>query len=131
MTHHGLLKSLCGSRKYPYTPHRRYWKFCSSGGRNGQTFIDKCEVELESLGVRVEGLNLHKNFSGQGFEWVFSATKQFVNVNTIFIMVVKIMVSFLKYLMSLLMLHWFKCFTFLNIPQLRLGNIWVIFLKYL
>ena len=47
-----LTNILCGSRKYPYSPHRRDWKFRGGGGGGGgvsktQKFKAMYEVKLE------------------------------------------------------------------------------------
>ena len=40
--------TLCGSRKYPYSPHRRDWKFRGGGGvLNSQKFKAMYEAKLE------------------------------------------------------------------------------------
>ena len=39
---------MCGSRKYPYSPHRRNWKFRGGGGsQRPKDFITMYEAKLE------------------------------------------------------------------------------------
>ena len=43
-------KQLCDSRKYPYSPHRRDWKFRGGGGLSeSQKFKAMYEAKLEFL----------------------------------------------------------------------------------
>ena len=71
--------SMCDSRKYPYSPHRRDWKFRRGGGGGGgggvskrQKFIAMSEAKLEFP----EGLGGHWGNVFCGGIWIFSGTTQ-------------------------------------------------------
>ena len=73
---------LCGSRKYPYSPHRRDWKFQGGGGGGGvsktQKFKGMYEAKLEfpeGWGGGSEGKSLL--WGGGGGVWIFSGTKHY------------------------------------------------------
>ena len=46
--HSDQVATMCGSRKYPYSPHRRDWKFQGGGGvLKSQKFKAMYEAKLE------------------------------------------------------------------------------------
>ena len=65
---------LCGSRKYPYSPHRRDWKFRGGGGvLNSQKFKAMYEAKLEFP----EGWRGHRANPFRGGIRIFSGTTHF------------------------------------------------------
>ena len=67
---------MCGSRKYPYSPHRRDWKFRGGGGvSKSQKSKAMYEAKLEFP----EGWGGHRENPFRGGVWIFSGTTQFNN----------------------------------------------------
>lgn len=94
VTHHGLLKSYCVVPENIHTHHTE--------GIGNFAVVGVIKAKLLQISKTKQKLQWARF-------WVFSATTEFV-VSIIFIMVVKIMILFPRYLMSLLMLDWFKIF---------------------
>ena len=71
--HSDQVATMCGSRKYPYSPHRRDWKFQGGGGvLKSQKFKAMYEAKLEFP----EGWGVHRPNPFRGGIWIFSGTTQ-------------------------------------------------------
>ena len=69
---------LCGSRKYPYSPHRRDWKFRGGGGIwKSQKFKAMYEAKLEFPEGWVGGGSYGKSLPWGGGVWIFSGTTHY------------------------------------------------------
>ena len=65
------LSILCGSRKYPYSPHRRDWNFLGVGGSLRPKKLKKC-MELNWNFQR--GGEVLRKIPSVGEVWIFSGT---------------------------------------------------------
>ena len=62
---------MCGSRKYPYSPHRRDWKFRGGGGsQKTQKFKAMYEAKMEFP----EGWGVIGKIPSVGGVWIFPGT---------------------------------------------------------
>ena len=66
---------MCSSRKYPYSPYERDWKFLGGGGfPKTQKFKEMYEVELEFPGGWGWGVLI--KIPSVGEVWIFCGTTQ-------------------------------------------------------
>jgi len=64
---------MCGSRKYPYSPHRRDWNFQGVGDSRGPKNLKKC-MKLNWNFQR--GGGLIEKIPSVGEVWIFFGTTQ-------------------------------------------------------
>ena len=76
---------MCGSRKYPYSPHRRDWKFRGGGGGVGGGGGGGSQRPKNLKECMKLNWNFWRGWGGQranpfrGGVWIFSGTKQFLS----------------------------------------------------
>ena len=70
---------MCGSRKYPYSPHRRDWKFRGGGGvSKTQKFKAMYGAKLEFPEEVIGQIpSVGGGGGGGGGVWIFSGTTQY------------------------------------------------------
>jgi len=73
----GFLCKLCGSRKYPYSPHRRDWNFLGGGGSMRPKNLNKC-MKLNWNFQR--GGEVLEKIPSLGEVWIFSGTTHWAEI---------------------------------------------------